>query len=112
MTAPYVMETPKLKRVSPLEVALQASLPIAAGIDFGTTIAGLRRGATEKNPVMHGLAKLGPIPLGIAEGGLTALTMLTAHELKKRHSPVWRVPPVAGVILHGLAAKHNLGVAR
>src|SRR5690349_18870812 len=108
MTAPFVIEQqePK-KRPSPLEMALLGGLGASAAADYGTTLAGLKRGAHESNPILAPFTNHGPIPLAILEAGLGGLTAYSARELKKRGSKFWWVPPALGIVAHSAAALHN-----
>lgn len=117
MTAPYMQDSIPLGLLQP--VRRQAPEHLLLGLlggtalgDYGTTVAGLHQGLHEGNPLMKPFADHGAIPLALAEAGLTGITSMAAHQLRKDGSKWWWVPPALGILGHGFAIQHNLKAMR
>lgn len=86
---------------------LVALLGGSSVFDAETTFRGLDRGYSEVNPLMRPVVEAGRVPTYLTLGGLGALTSIASNELRKRGTPVWWVPLVAGTLGHTVAGLLN-----
>lgn len=128
MTAPYLppsfyearpapeparLPVPQRKKRSDLPVVLAGLPGVASAIyDAETTFAGMKRGATEQNPIMRPFVKAGRVPTYTLMAGQALGTAAIGKYLRDKGKPYWWVPQGLSAIGHLAAGLHNQGVNR